>query len=150
VAVGDLSFLMASQELVTAVQENLAFTVVVFDNHGGQSIRGLQRRSGFQDFSMEFTMDGSESYVPLDFVKIAEGLGATGVLARTADELEAALEKARRAKGPTVIHLPVDKENMMGGYDSWWDVPRPESWSKGDARQQLENYRKKKSEQVIR
>lgn len=149
--VGDMSFLMAPQELVTAVQMKVPVTVVVFDNHGGQSIRGLQRRSGFADFAMEFTMDGSEDYVPLDFVKIAEGLGCHAVLARTAGELEAALDRAKRTKDrPTVIHLPVDKENLMGGYDSWWDVPRPESWSKGEQKAQLEGYRKKKSEQIIR
>jgi TPP-dependent trihydroxycyclohexane-1,2-dione (THcHDO) dehydratase len=49
-----------------------------------------------------------------------------------------------------VIHLPVDRVNMMGGYDSWWDVPRPESWTKGAAKAELDGYRKKKSEQVIR
>ena len=45
---------MASQELVTAVQQRLAFTVVVFDNHGNQSIRHLQQGNGFEDFAMEF------------------------------------------------------------------------------------------------
>src|SRR5262249_42766496 len=52
VLVGDLSFLMSSQELVTAVEQRIAYTVVVFDNHGGQSIRSLQRGRGFADFAM--------------------------------------------------------------------------------------------------
>lgn len=149
--VGDMSFLMAPQEIATAVQLKVPITIVVFDNHGGQSIRGLQRRCGFSDFAMEYMMDGGEDYLPLDFVKIAEGLGAVGLAARTADELERALTKARASKDrPYVIHLTVDKDNLMGGYDSWWDVPRPESWTRGDQKAQLDGYRKKKSEQVIR
>jgi 3D-(3,5/4)-trihydroxycyclohexane-1,2-dione acylhydrolase (decyclizing) len=149
--VGDMSFLMAPQEIVTAVQLRLPITVVVFDNHGGQSIRGLQRRGGFADFSMEYRIQGSEEFLPLDFVKIAEGLGAAGVRARTAYELERALEKGRALKDrPLVIHLTVDRDNMMGGYDTWWDVPRPESWAKGEGRSQLEAYRKQKAAQVVR
>jgi 3D-(3,5/4)-trihydroxycyclohexane-1,2-dione acylhydrolase (decyclizing) len=149
--VGDMSFLMAPQEIATAVQMRVPITIVVFDNHGGQSIRNLQRRSGFTDFAMEYTMESSEDYLPLDFVKIAEGLGAVGHAARTTDELERALTKARASKDrPHVIHLTVDKENLMGGYDSWWDVPRPESWTKGEQKAQLDGYRKKKSEQVVR
>lgn len=149
--VGDMSFLMAPQEIATAVQMKLSVTILVFDNHGAQSIRNLQRRSGFTDFSMEFNVDGSEDYLPLDFVKIAEGMGAKGIRAETEDELARALERAKAHKsGPTVIHLVTDKENMMGGYDSWWDVPRPESWKKGGRADELEGYRKKKNEQVIR
>lgn len=149
--VGDMSFLMAPQEIATAVQMRLPVTVVVFDNHGAQSIRNLQRRSGFTDFSMEFNVDGSEDYLPLDFVKIAEGMGAKGIRAETEDELSSALDKAKANKsGPTVIHLVTDKENMMGGYDSWWDVPRPESWARTKSKDELDAYRRKKNEQVIR
>ena len=149
--VGDLSFLMAPQEICTAVQMKVPITVVVFDNHGGQSIRNLQRRSGFTDFAMELDVDGSEDYLPLDFVKIAEGMGAKGVRAETESELANALDRAKSVKDrPTVIHLVVDKENMMGGYDSWWDVPRPESWARGKGKDELEGYRKKKHEQVVR
>lgn len=149
--VGDYSFLMAPQEICTAVQMRVPLTIVVFDNNGGQSIRDLQHRSGFTDFSMEFAMEGSEEYLPLDFVKIAEGLGARGVRADTEAELRAALVAARAVKnGPTVIHLRVDKENRMGGYDSWWDVPRPESWERGRSKDILAAYRKQKARQVVR
>ena len=45
VMVGDGSYLMMSQELVTAVQENINITVVLVQNHGFASIGALSRPS---------------------------------------------------------------------------------------------------------
>src|SRR5881396_3221548 len=89
VFVGDSSFLMASQELVTAVQQRLPFTVVVFDNHGNQSIRHLQQGSGLEDFSMEFDFAGSSQtrYVPVDYEMIARGMGCNALRANSREAL---------------------------------------------------------------
>ena len=42
VLVGDGTYLMLPTEIVTAVQEGRKITVVIAENHGFQSIRGLQ------------------------------------------------------------------------------------------------------------
>jgi 3D-(3,5/4)-trihydroxycyclohexane-1,2-dione acylhydrolase (decyclizing) len=153
VMVGDSSFLMASQELVTAVQQRLQFTVVVFDNHGNQSIRHLQQGSGFADFSMEFAFEGQEgsAYVPLDFTLIARGMGCHAIRAGSRDTLQAALEEARTVTDrPTVIHLDCEKDDLMGGHGGWWDVPQPEVDAAGRPRERRRQYLDRKRTQVIR
>src|SRR5262249_55603631 len=153
VFVGDSSFLMASQELVTAVQYRLPFTVVVFDNHGNQSIRHLQQGSGFEDFAMEFDLAGSAGaeFVALDFEMIARGMGCHALRADSRDTLRRALEEARGVTDrPTVIHLKCEKDDLMGGYGGWWDVPQPEVDARGEQRPRRADYLAKKRTQVIR
>ena len=122
---GDLSFLMSSQELVTAVELGIAFTVVVFDNHGGQSIRSLQRGRGFNNFSMELrTANGGTTAV--DYVKLAEGMGCIGLRAHDGNTLEGALRQARAVGNrPTVIQVEIDRDHRIGDTGGWWDVPIP-------------------------
>ena len=43
--------------------------------------------------------------------------------ARTIDELRAALEQAKAADGPVVVHVEVDRYAGVPSYESWWDVP---------------------------
>jgi 3D-(3,5/4)-trihydroxycyclohexane-1,2-dione acylhydrolase (decyclizing) len=149
VLVGDMSFLIMAGELVTAAQLGLALTVVIFDNHGGQSIRGLQRRSGFQDHGMEYRRaDGS--LLPLDFASMAEGMCCRGLRADDAAGLRRALEEAESVRDrPTVIDLKVDSEDQMPGYGAWWDVPQPEVVD-GKASAARAQYLKEKARQVIR
>jgi TPP-dependent trihydroxycyclohexane-1,2-dione (THcHDO) dehydratase len=117
---------------------------VVFDNQGGQSIRHLQRRSGFHDHGME-------SAVTIDFATIARGMGCQGIAVRDLEGLRAALDQAAAHQdGPTVIDLKVDKEDLMPGYGAWWDVPQPEVERDGKARPERTDYERKKARQVIR
>jgi 3D-(3,5/4)-trihydroxycyclohexane-1,2-dione acylhydrolase (decyclizing) len=153
VMVGDSSFLMASQELVTAVQQRLAFTVVVFDNHGNQSIRHLQQGSGFEDFAMEFDLADrpASEFVPVDYYLMARGMGCHALRANSRDGLKQALEEARAVRDrPTVIHLESEKDDLMGGYGGWWDVPQPELDREGKFRERRRLYEEQKKKQVIR
>jgi 3D-(3,5/4)-trihydroxycyclohexane-1,2-dione acylhydrolase (decyclizing) len=153
VLVGDSSFLMSSQELVTAVQQRIPFVVVVFDNHGNQSIRHLQQGSAFEDHGMEFEYLGMEGreYIPLDFSSIAKGMNCHAVRARDRKTLSEALQEARSVTDrPTVIHLECEKDDLMGGYGGWWDVPQPEVDEKGLPRDERRDYEKQKRKQVIR
>ena len=63
VLIGDGNYLMgATGELVTARQEGLKLTVIVVENHGFQSIHGLQRARTGRSFGLEFrerSADGS-------------------------------------------------------------------------------------------
>jgi 3D-(3,5/4)-trihydroxycyclohexane-1,2-dione acylhydrolase (decyclizing) len=152
VLVGDMSFLMMNGELVTGAQLGIPFTVVVFDNRGGQSIRGLQKRSGFADFGMEFgRASASGGAVQIDFAAMAEAMACRGLRARDAKELENALaEAATTSDRPTVIDVKLDKDDFMGGYGGWWDVPQPEVDEQGHPREERARYLAEKKKQVVR
>jgi 3D-(3,5/4)-trihydroxycyclohexane-1,2-dione acylhydrolase (decyclizing) len=128
VMVGDGSFLMMSSEIATSIQEGYKLNIVVLDNHGFSSIGGLSQAVGSKGFGTDYRLrtdtghlDGE--HVPLDFVKLCEGLGARTVRARTRDEFESAVEAMRAESRTTAVVVEVDKEMRVPGYESWWDVP---------------------------
>jgi 3D-(3,5/4)-trihydroxycyclohexane-1,2-dione acylhydrolase (decyclizing) len=126
--VGDGSYLMLHTEIVTAVQEGLKLTIILVDNHGYGCIHGLQRGCGGNSFGNEFRRRSLKSArlegdpTPVDFVKNAESLGATGMRASNATELRAALAAAKDLAGVVLIYVQVPAEVRLPGY-SWWDVP---------------------------
>jgi 3D-(3,5/4)-trihydroxycyclohexane-1,2-dione acylhydrolase (decyclizing) len=129
VMVGDGSYLMMNSEIVTALGEGVRLTIVLVDNHGYQCILGLQRAVGVAGFGNElrYRDNGTKlltgDYIPVDFQKHAESMGANAILATTADELTKAIGDARKADRVTVIVVPVDPEKRMPGMGTWWDVP---------------------------
>ncbi len=132
VMVGDGSYLMMNSEIVTAVAEGLAFTVVLLDNHGFGCITGLARMVGVPDFGNDLRFRDKERnrltgpYVPIDFRKHAEAMGALSILATTPDALRAALAEAATADRVTVIVVPTDGEQRVPGFEGWWEVPAAE------------------------
>ena len=132
VLVGDGSYLMMAQELVTAIQEGLKITVVLFDNRGFSSIGGLSESVGCEAFGTEYRcrtgsgeLDGE--YVDVDFAANAASLGAKAIKAADAEALRRAIADARAARETTVIVVPVDRSARVNGYESWWDVPVAET-----------------------
>jgi 3D-(3,5/4)-trihydroxycyclohexane-1,2-dione acylhydrolase (decyclizing) len=129
VAIGDGTYLMLNSEIVTAVAEGIRITVVVFDNHGYQCIKDLAASVGIAQFGNELRFRDPErnrltgGYVPVDFKKHAESMGALAFYARTEDEIRAALAAARDADRITVIHVAVSPDKRAPGYEGWWDVP---------------------------
>jgi 3D-(3,5/4)-trihydroxycyclohexane-1,2-dione acylhydrolase (decyclizing) len=128
VMVGDGSFLLMSAEIVTAIQEGYKLNIVLLDNHGFSSIGGLSNAVGSEGFGTDYRyrtqtgqLDGK--YLPVDFVKLAEGYGAKAIRATTRDEAERAIAEMRNHDGTTVVVIEVDKEMRVPGYESWWDVP---------------------------
>jgi 3D-(3,5/4)-trihydroxycyclohexane-1,2-dione acylhydrolase (decyclizing) len=146
VMVGDGSYLMLHTEIVTAIQEGIKLTIVVVDNHGFQSIHGLQMGSGSPSFGNELRFrDGDDGvlsgdYVPIDFVKNAESLGARGIRATTVDELRAALSEAKAETRTTVVCVPVNPEMRIPNYEGWWDVPIAEVSGEASVREAREEY----------
>jgi len=127
VMLGDGSYLMMAQEIVTAVQEGLAITIVLLDNHGFASIGGLSDSVGCGGFGTEYRyrtasghLDGQP--IAVDYVASAAALGAHAVSARNRAEILEALRQARASDTTTVIVIPVDRHQRVGGYESWWDV----------------------------
>lgn len=153
VMVGDGSYLMMNTELVTSIAEGKKINLVVVDNSGFQCIRGLQMSTGSPSFGNELRyrnpatnrLDGD--LVPIDFAANGASLGAVAFSASTASELASALEKARAETRSTVIHVHVDKDISVPGYDSWWDVPVAEVSDQTGVQEALEAYDEAKEKQ---
>jgi 3D-(3,5/4)-trihydroxycyclohexane-1,2-dione acylhydrolase (decyclizing) len=128
VLVGDGSYLMMAQEIVTAVQEGVRLTIVLFDNHGFGSIGGLSEAVGCQGFGTEYRRRSSSGIldgdvIEVDFAANAASLGASVETASDAAALERALARASASGGVSVIVVPVDRAARSPGYEAWWDVP---------------------------
>jgi acetolactate synthase-1/2/3 large subunit len=98
---GDGGFAMTMVELETAVRERVHPIVLVFDNERYGTIRMHQDRRGPGGLATDLG--------PIDFVRLAEALGARGVRVDTTEAFEPALRAALDATVPTVIHLPLDR-----------------------------------------
>jgi 3D-(3,5/4)-trihydroxycyclohexane-1,2-dione acylhydrolase (decyclizing) len=130
--IGDGSYLMAAQEIMTAVQENLKITVVLVDNQGYGSIAALSETRGSQGFACRFDHRGEDGQftggrVGIDLPANAASFGADLFEAKTADELRQALQKAAETQNTAVIYVRVDAKGRFGGSGAWWDVPVAEA-----------------------
>ncbi|MBF8285402.1 MAG: thiamine pyrophosphate enzyme domain protein TPP-binding, partial [Anaerolineales bacterium] len=61
--------------------------------------------------------------LPVDFAANARSLGAHVIEAKDIVSLQAAQAEARQQTQTTVIVIETDREQRVGGYESWWDVP---------------------------
>jgi 3D-(3,5/4)-trihydroxycyclohexane-1,2-dione acylhydrolase (decyclizing) len=129
VMVGDGSYLMMSQEIVTAVQEGIKLNIVLLVNHGFASIGGLSASIGSGGFGTHYRYRNAQSGqldgapLPVDYAANARSLGAYVIVAPTLVALKAALVEARDQKQTTVIVVETDREQRVPSYESWWDVP---------------------------
>ena len=130
VMVGDGSYLMLANEILTACQERVSMTIVLLDNHGYRCIRNLSAACGgdnpFNDFRFRDPSSGTFTgeVLPIDFAANAASLGARVLMASTPAELEGALATAEGMQGgPVVIVVEVNPEPSVPDYESWWDVP---------------------------
>ncbi|HUY06889.1 MAG TPA: 3D-(3,5/4)-trihydroxycyclohexane-1,2-dione acylhydrolase (decyclizing) [Acidimicrobiales bacterium] len=129
VMVGDGSYLMMSQELVTAVQERVKLIVVLVENHGFASIGSLSETVGTDRFGTSYRernletgrLDGAN--LPVDFAMNAESLGVRVFRAKTIEELRASLRAAKSESGPVVVHIETDPLIGAPASEAWWDVP---------------------------
>jgi 3D-(3,5/4)-trihydroxycyclohexane-1,2-dione acylhydrolase (decyclizing) len=127
IMVGDGSYLMMAQEIVTAAQEGYKLIIVVLDNHGFSSIGGLSRACGNHGMGTEYRyrrngkLEGDR--VPVDFVANAQSLGAHAVRAESREDLRKALREAHQRPETSVIVIETSYDQRVPGYESWWDVP---------------------------
>ena len=131
VLVGDGSYLMMAQEIVTSIQEGVRLT----DRHARQpralpASAACRSAVGCSGFATRVSPPrrarracSTATLVAVDFAANAESLGARAIRACTPAAVHAALETARTADRTTAIVIPVDIEQRVGGYESWWDVP---------------------------
>jgi 3D-(3,5/4)-trihydroxycyclohexane-1,2-dione acylhydrolase (decyclizing) len=133
VMVGDASYLMMAQELVTAAQEGVKLVVVLIDNHGFGSIGALSRSLGSGGF-------GCAQNVAVDFEANAKSLGVNAVRVRARDELPAALASAREAQVTTVVVVETDPKVGVPSYETFWDVPIAEVSTMAEVREARARY----------
>ena len=98
---GDGGFAMTMAELETAVREGAHPVAIVMDNARYQTIRDHQDRQGLPPVATDLG--------PIDFVRVAEGLGARATRVESDDAFEPALREAIGGRRVTVLHLPIDR-----------------------------------------
>jgi 3D-(3,5/4)-trihydroxycyclohexane-1,2-dione acylhydrolase (decyclizing) len=155
VMVGDGSYLMMAQELVTAVQEGVKLVVVLVQNHGFASIGALSESLGSQRFGTRYrarnpqtgALDGE--LLPVDLAANAASLGADVRRAATVDELEAALREARASDRCTVVEVQTDPLVAAPSSEAWWDVPVAEVAGLQSTRTARQTYEQNKRAQRI-
>ncbi len=152
VFIGDGTYLMMNSEIVTAVAEGLEFTVILVNNHGYQSIHGLQRSVGSPGFLNELRSRDSKGalngpYLHLDLAAHARSLGAHAFHVETVGELQSALEGSRELGGVRVIVVETDPEKRVPGFGGWWDVPVAAVSGQKDVKAARREYDKSRAQQ---
>jgi 3D-(3,5/4)-trihydroxycyclohexane-1,2-dione acylhydrolase (decyclizing) len=133
VMVGDGSYLMLANEIVTSIQEDKKLIIVILDSQGYNSIGGLSRSLGQKGFATRYVfpknnvLPGDDAgpnveALPVDLAANARSLGAIVFDCKTCDEFTKALEEAKKTDRTAVVHTHVDRYVGVPGYDSWWDV----------------------------
>jgi acetolactate synthase-1/2/3 large subunit len=116
-AVGDGAFLMNSQEIETAVREDIPLTVLVW----------VDDSYGLIEWKMDLEL-GRHNHVRFgnpDLVRYAESFGAKGYQVKAADELLPALCEALGSGGVSVIACPVDYGENLRLTDRLGDLSGP-------------------------
>ena len=160
--VGDGSYLMLSEAIVTSLQERVKLVVVLVDNHGYSSIGALSRSLGTEGFGTLFgyrrggSLDTDRrrepaarptEYLPTDLAANAQSLGAHVIRARGIAGLRDALAAAKKVDRTVVIHVEVDRYELAPAYESWWDVPVAETSETAGVRQARKTYEQEKPKQ---
>lgn len=153
VMVGDGSYLMMAQELVTAVSEGVKLIVVLVQNHGFASIGALSETVGAPRFGTWYRYRDQDSgalegdRLPVDLAANAASLGADVLRVATTAELRKALAEARASDRCTVIHIETDPLAPSPSSGAWWDVPVAEVSDAPETRAARDAYVKAKAAQ---
>ncbi|WP_374513372.1 thiamine pyrophosphate-dependent enzyme [Brevundimonas sp.] len=107
---GDGDYLMTGQEIATAVQYGINVVVVVVDNGTYGTIR-MHQETHYPGAARTIATDLKNP----DFVRYAEAFGAFGVRCERTEDFPAALEAARNAGRPALVHLITSAEDIAPG-----------------------------------
>lgn len=124
---GDGGFRMNMNEIATAVRSNIPFIEVVINN----SVLGMVRQ--WQTLFYEKRYSHTVLDHNVDYVKLAEAMGAVGMRATTLDEFKKAFSEALALNKPVVIDCVIDKDEKV-----WPMVAPGESISKAFSEEDLE------------
>jgi 3D-(3,5/4)-trihydroxycyclohexane-1,2-dione acylhydrolase (decyclizing) len=151
--VGDGSYLMMAQEIVTAVSEGIKLNLVIVQNHGFASIGALSESVGSQRFGTNYRyrdadtgqLDGAR--LPIDLAANAASLGAEVIRVRTIAELREAILTSRASTRTTAIHIETDPLAPVPSPESWWDVPVAQVAALDSTQQARKTYEEHKATQ---
>lgn len=104
---GDGCFRMNMNEMATAVRQKLPLIQVVVNNHVLGMVRQWQTLFYEQHYSATILNDR------VDFVKVAEAMGAIGIRATTREEFQEALAKALVSQMPVLIDCIIDSDDKV-------------------------------------
>ena len=104
---GDGCFRMNMNEIATAVRHNIPIIQVVINNHVLGMVRQWQNLFYGQRYSATVLNDA------VDFVKLAEAMGAVGIRATSQDEFKEAFAKALTMGRPVVIDCQIDCDDKV-------------------------------------
>ncbi len=127
VMVGDGNYLMMNNEIVTAIQEGIKFTIILLNNNGFGSIGGLSESIGSQRFGTKYRYRDEKTgqltgqILPVDFAQNARSLGSNVIEAHDIKSLKIALKQAKEHAVTTVITIETDLYKGVPGY-AWWEV----------------------------
>ena len=146
--VGDGTYLMMPTEIVTAVQEGIAITLVLVQNHGYASIGGLSEQVGAERFGTAYRFRAADGAytgepLPVDLAANAASLGMDVIRAGTVRELRTALATAHTAARPVCVYVETAEatgEQTAPPAQAWWDVPVAATAERPAARQARAEY----------
>ncbi len=101
---GDGGFQMTAPELTTAVQEGANVKIAIMNNN----FLGMVRQ--WQEFFFEKRYSAVDMLTP-DFVKLADAHGVPARRVTKPEEVNEAIEWARKTKGPVVLEFKVERED---------------------------------------
>jgi acetolactate synthase-1/2/3 large subunit len=104
---GDGCFRMNMNEIATAVRSNIPIIQVVVNNH----VLGMVRQWQSIFYEKRYSATTLDNHV--DFVKLAQAMGAKGVRVTTRDEFQAALKEALKMNAPILIDCQVDEDDKV-------------------------------------
>ena len=151
--VGDGSYLMMAQEIVTAVSEHIKIIVVIVQNHGFASIGELSEKLGSQRFGTYYRFRDDQSglltgdKLPIDLAANAESLGADVIRVKTIDEFRDALQRAKASDRTTAVYIETDPLAPVPSSGGWWDVPVSEVAELESTQQARKTYEASKANQ---
>ena len=121
---GDGGFQMNSQELATAVLEELPIISCIFNNNNLGMVRQWQKLFYGKRYSMTCLRSGAAcrgkcgevecpAYTP-DFMKLADAYGAKGIHITKKEEIEPAFREAMKStKTPYILEFDIDPEDLV-------------------------------------
>ena len=104
---GDGCFRMNMNEIATAARYQIPIVQVVVNNHVLGMVRQWQNLFYNQHYSQTILDDA------VDFVKLAQALGAEGIRVTTKEEFADAFAKAVKMQRPVVLDCQIDQDDKV-------------------------------------
>ena len=104
---GDGSFQMNSQELATLVQYQLPVKIAILNNN----YLGMVRQWQQMFFDKRYSQTVME--LPIDFIKLADAYGATGLRCEQVSDVEGTIKKALETPGPVLMEFKISREENV-------------------------------------